>query len=228
MHGAELDDDEISEALKIKVREVNVFGEKPLEESEAQILPFAEVFRPSRAFPGSAGTRTSLYEDSETFLYLAVYNGDGHAFVGRKKAIGDKSEVLKIGVSNAPSRRCGELNAGIPHPTRNGTSLNEGNLCEAFCNSMLQTWQGCFVSGGNNCTMPMAQMVCCFCSQKSLAIQKEKENQNKQHQASHAPHQHQPFNIGCNNQPATGITDHNSDDAKMLLKADLLLAPIVP
>ncbi|WP_341485871.1 GIY-YIG nuclease family protein [Thioclava sp. GXIMD4215] len=114
VHGAELDDDEISEALKIRVREVNVFGEEPLEESDAQILPFAEVFRPSRAFPGSAGTRTSVYEDGETFLYLAVYKGDGHAFIGRKKSIGDKSGVLKIGISNAPSRRCGELNAGIP------------------------------------------------------------------------------------------------------------------
>lgn len=114
VHGAELDDDEISEALKIRVREVNVFGEEPFEESDAQILPFAEVFRPSRAFPGSAGTRTSVYEDGETFLYLAVYKGDGHAFIGRKKSLGDKSGVLKIGISNAPSRRCAELNAGIP------------------------------------------------------------------------------------------------------------------
>ena len=54
------------------------------------------------------------YEDGETFLYLAVYEGDGHALMGRKKSLGDKSVALKVGVTNALKRRCAELNAGIP------------------------------------------------------------------------------------------------------------------
>ncbi|MEG3663104.1 GIY-YIG nuclease family protein [Celeribacter halophilus] len=114
VHGAELDDEEIAEALKIKVREINVYGEAPLANADAPIVPFGEAFPPSRAFPGSAGTRTSVYEDGETYLYLAAYRGDAHAFVGREKETGDKSGALKIGVSKDPHRRCSELNAGIP------------------------------------------------------------------------------------------------------------------
>ncbi len=60
------------------------------------------------------GERTSSYEDGEAYLYLAVYDGDGHGFVGRGKSFGDKSVALKVGVTNAPKRRCAELNAGIP------------------------------------------------------------------------------------------------------------------
>ncbi len=113
-HGTDLDSEEIVQALKIKVREVNVFGEPPVPEADAKVRPFAEVFTPSRAFPGSAGERTSLYEDGDTYLYLAEYTGDGHALLGRKKAFGDKSVILKIGVSNDPARRRDELNQGFP------------------------------------------------------------------------------------------------------------------
>lgn len=114
VHGADLDPDEVAQALKIKVREVNVFGEPPVTGNEAQPIPFAEVFKPSRAFPASFGERTATYEDGESYLYLAVYNGDGHAFIGRKKSFGDKSVALKVGVTSAPKRRCDELNLGIP------------------------------------------------------------------------------------------------------------------
>lgn len=114
VHGADLDPDEIAQALKIKVREVNVYGEPRVAENETPVRPFAEVFRPSRAFPGSFGERTSTFQDGEAYLYLAVYAGDGHAFIGKKKSFGDKSVALKVGVTNAPKRRCAELNAGVP------------------------------------------------------------------------------------------------------------------
>ena len=61
-----------------------------------------------------SGTRMSVYEDGETFVYLARFEGDGYALVSRAKQIGDKSVVMKIGVSNDPTRREGELNSGIP------------------------------------------------------------------------------------------------------------------
>ncbi|WBQ11263.1 hypothetical protein L2D01_05630 [Hyphomonadaceae bacterium ML37] len=114
VHGADLDPDEVAQALKIKVREVNVYGEPPITACEAQVMAFGQTFQPSRAFPGSFGERTSIYEDGETFLYLAAYEGDGHALLGRQKSFGDKSVALKIGVTNALKRRCAELNAGIP------------------------------------------------------------------------------------------------------------------
>ncbi len=113
-HGTDLDADEIVQALKIKVREVSVFGEQPIPEAKAKVQPFAEIFKPSHAFPGSAGERTSIYEDGDTYLYLAEYMGDGNALLGRKRAFGDKSVVMKIGVSNDPVRRRDELNQGFP------------------------------------------------------------------------------------------------------------------
>ncbi|WIV49972.1 GIY-YIG nuclease family protein [Marivivens sp. LCG002] len=114
IHGAELDEDEINEALKIKVREVNVFGEPPVSTEQSEAMPFADVFHPSRAFPNSPGNRTSSYLDGETFLYIAGYSGDSHSFLGRKKKQGDKGIAIKIGISNDPIRRCSELNLGIP------------------------------------------------------------------------------------------------------------------
>ncbi|WP_255731667.1 GIY-YIG nuclease family protein [Phaeobacter sp. B1627] len=114
VHGADLDESETAQALKIRVREVNVFGEPPIEENKAVVVPFAKVFEPSRAFPASFGERTTVYEDGESYLYLAVYDGDGHSFVGKKKTFGNRSVAMKICVTNAPKRREAELNVGIP------------------------------------------------------------------------------------------------------------------
>ncbi len=112
--GRALEADEIAEALKIKVTEVNVFGELPIIESGLSKEPFANAFKPSRGFPGSSGERTSNYVDGETFLYLARFEGDGHALVGKLKQFSDKAVLMKVGVSSEPVRRCEELNSGIP------------------------------------------------------------------------------------------------------------------
>lgn len=114
VHGADLDDDEIEQALKIRVREVNVFGEPPVGTGETGLIPFGQKFKPSRAFPGSHGERTANYEDGIAYIYLAVFEGDGHALLNRRKEFGDKSVAMKIGVTNDVKRRLGELNAGIP------------------------------------------------------------------------------------------------------------------
>ena len=112
--GRALSPAEIETALKIKVTEVNVFGEKPVGESGLADAPFKEEFFPSKAFPGSSGERTSTYTDGETFLYLAKFDGDGAALLGRAKTFSSKSVALKIGVSNDPASRSDQLNAGIP------------------------------------------------------------------------------------------------------------------
>lgn len=106
--------DEVDRALRIKVSEVNVFGEEPIEETSSTPEVLAQSFSPSRAFPGSFGERTSTYEDGPTSLYLARFEGDSFALLGQPKPYGDKSVLTKIGVSNSPERRCGELNSGIP------------------------------------------------------------------------------------------------------------------
>lgn len=55
VHGAALDDEEIAQALKIRVREVNVFGEPQVTEEKPIVRPFADAFKPSHAIPGSFG-----------------------------------------------------------------------------------------------------------------------------------------------------------------------------
>lgn len=118
-----LEKSEIERALKIKVTEVKVFGEIPVSENALVKEPLSKVFKPSRAFPGSSGERTSTYEDGETFVYLARFDGDGHALIGKPKSFGDKSVALKIGISNAPNRRLEELNSGIPPAAKGKWSI---------------------------------------------------------------------------------------------------------
>jgi len=110
----ELTPSEIDLALKVKVTEVNVFGEPPVAETAVKKRPLAEVFQPSRAFPGSFGERTSTYEDGPTHLYLARFIGDGLAVMSLPKPQSDKSDLIKIGVSNDVKRREEELNCGFP------------------------------------------------------------------------------------------------------------------
>lgn len=110
----ELTPSEIDLALKVKVTEVNVFGEPPVPETAVKKRPLAEVFHPSKAFPGSFGERTSDYQDGPTHLYLARFVGDGFALVGLAKPQFDKSDLIKIGVSNDVKRREEELNCDFP------------------------------------------------------------------------------------------------------------------
>jgi hypothetical protein len=106
--------EEVEQALKIKVTEVNVFGEAPVAEPSLNNVTLATALRPSRAFPGSFGVRTANYEDGPTCLYLARFEGDGFALLGGPRPQFDKSVLMKIGVSNDKNRRLAELNAGFP------------------------------------------------------------------------------------------------------------------
>ncbi|MEH0074798.1 GIY-YIG nuclease family protein [Pannonibacter sp. Pt2] len=110
----ELTPSEIDLALKVKVTEVNVFGEPPIAETAVKKRPLAEVFQPSRAFPGSFGERAAVYEDGPAYLYLARFEGDGFAMMCLPKPAFDKTVLIKIGVSNDVKRREKELNCGFP------------------------------------------------------------------------------------------------------------------
>lgn len=105
---------EVELALRIKVTEVSVFGESSLSVEGLKEKPLGQAFEPSRAFPGSFGERTSTCEDGPTRLYLARFDGDGFALLGRPKPPFDKTVLVKIGVSNEVTRRLSELNAGFP------------------------------------------------------------------------------------------------------------------
>ena len=106
--------EEVEQALKIRVTEISVFGEPPLSGRSLVRASLAQAFTPSSAFLGSFGARTSFYEDGPTRMYMARFVGDGFALLGETPRYGDKSVLLKIGVSNDPRRRVQELNSGIP------------------------------------------------------------------------------------------------------------------
>lgn len=105
---------EVELALKIKVTEVNVFGEAPVVHVAPVKQEFGKFFRPSRAFPGSFGERVSTYEDGPTLLYVARFEGDPAALLGRPKTLYDKKVLLKVGVTNDIAAREKQLNAGFP------------------------------------------------------------------------------------------------------------------
>ncbi len=58
-----LTDDEVDLALKIRVKEVRVFGEPELSETASRPTTLENAYQPSRAFPGSFGKRTAEYGD---------------------------------------------------------------------------------------------------------------------------------------------------------------------
>lgn len=71
-----LEPKEVDLALKIRVTEVDVFGQPTLSGVRPSKLSLDQAFQPSRAFPGSFGERTSTYEDAPTQMYLARFDGD--------------------------------------------------------------------------------------------------------------------------------------------------------
>lgn len=114
----ELTPSEIDLALKVRVREVNVYGEPSVAETVASNVTLAEAFSPSSAFPSSFGERISNYEDGPTHLYLARFDGDGVALMGLAKPQYNKNDLIKIGVTNDIKRRLIELNCGFPPATK--------------------------------------------------------------------------------------------------------------
>jgi hypothetical protein len=105
---------EVERALKIRVTEVPVFGEPPIAGGALENSSLAKAFLPSRAFPGGFGERTTTYEDGPTRLYLARFDGDAAALLGKPRAPINSPVLVKIGVSNDISRRQEELNGGFP------------------------------------------------------------------------------------------------------------------
>lgn len=106
--------DEAERALRIKVKEVSVFGEPTLSGMDLVNQQLGQFFRPSRAFLGSFGERASQYEDGPTMLYVARFEGDAAALLGKPKTFYDKKVLLKVGVTNNVAVREKQLNAGFP------------------------------------------------------------------------------------------------------------------
>ena len=106
--------EEVDLALKIRVTEVSVYGEPALAHPPVEKVSLTQVFQPSKAFAASFGQRTSRYENGPTQMYLARFEGNYSALLGRAMSPSDKTVLIKIGVSNDIDRRSSELNAGLP------------------------------------------------------------------------------------------------------------------
>jgi hypothetical protein len=111
---AKLTPEEVETVLQLPVTEVDVYGEPPIGEDAIRDAPFREVFRPSRGVQPSFGKRTSDYADGPHKLYLARFEGDIGALLGRPASTMARRTLVKAGFTNDPKRRCAELNSGIP------------------------------------------------------------------------------------------------------------------
>lgn len=78
----------------------------------------APAFR--RGPPPSPGERTVEIPDGETMLYLMQLEGDCHSIL---PTLTDEHIIIKVGISNSPSRRVTELNQGFPPGSKIGWRL---------------------------------------------------------------------------------------------------------
>ena len=95
------------------VVQVNVFGEPHVEEEASTNGPMEQILKPSRGIPPSIGNRQTVIEDGETQLYLMQFS-EPATFVLGNQAENAGQMLVKVGRSNDPKRRLGELNGGFP------------------------------------------------------------------------------------------------------------------
>lgn len=81
------------------------------------------VLRPSRGLTPVFGGRTSTYDDGENQLYLMLFSPSAELLLGKPVRSGDV--LAKVGRSNDPNRRLGELNCGFPAPAVVGWKLTQ-------------------------------------------------------------------------------------------------------
>jgi len=105
---------DIERVLQLPVTEVDVFGEPPVGVDALKDAPFRQQFVPSRGVPPSFGQRSGEYEDGPHKLYMAKFEGDAAALLGRGNGLPRNQILIKVGMSNAPKRRQKELNSGLP------------------------------------------------------------------------------------------------------------------
>ena len=114
---------EVKRALSHTVRQANVYGEPPVAEEEAQRGQMARILRPSRGVPPKPGKRTANYEDGENHLYLMLLTAKAGALLGPRHRFADYA-LAKVGRSNDPKRRLGEINSGFPESAEFRWSLS--------------------------------------------------------------------------------------------------------
>ena len=102
-------------ALRLPVKQVNVYLEPPVADCKTYV-PLGKLLNPARGIPPSFGERTSTTSDGEHFLYMMKLYGNLAPFLGRDSLTLVNKVLVKVGYSNDPLRRWSEMNSGIPGP----------------------------------------------------------------------------------------------------------------
>jgi hypothetical protein len=111
--GELLTEEEALNSLRLPVAPMNVFGEAPVAAAEEPEFQLQSMFAPSRGISPAFGPRTSEYEDGEHYLYMLQLDGDIAALLGRAASAIESKILVKIGFSNAPTRRRDDHNAAL-------------------------------------------------------------------------------------------------------------------
>ena len=108
-----LEPDEQRRELSHHVRQVNVYGDEPIDVDDLETGTLEHVLSPSKGIPPSFGQRTSTVVDGENHVYLMRFSG-GASFLFGRTGYNDGQALVKVGRSNDPVRRLAEINIGFP------------------------------------------------------------------------------------------------------------------
>ncbi|MVO18585.1 hypothetical protein GO984_22505 [Rhodobacteraceae bacterium CY05] len=108
-----LEPDEHRRALSHHVRQVNVYGEEPVNESDLETGSLKHALRPSKGIPPTYGARSSNMNDGENHVYLMKFSGGAKFLLGHS-GYSEGQALVKVGRSNDPARRLSEINTGFP------------------------------------------------------------------------------------------------------------------
>lgn len=87
-------------------------------------IAMEESLKPSPSIQPTYGERTSNYEDGATYVYLMLFPGGPEVLLGKSRDHVGQA-LVKVGRSDDPERRLGEVNFGFPKPQAQGWELNK-------------------------------------------------------------------------------------------------------
>ena len=113
LRGKLLEPEEQRRAMTHHVRQVNVYGEEPIDAADLATGTLDQVLSPSKGIPPVFGERSSELIDGDNHVYMMLFAGGADFLLGRS---GDHvgQALVKVGRSNDPVRRLSEINAGFP------------------------------------------------------------------------------------------------------------------
>jgi hypothetical protein len=163
-----LNPDECHRALSHPVRQVNVFGEPVIPDSQRSADTLERVLKPSRGIPPSFGGRAANYDDGENQLYLMILSENAEVLMGTSgNHVGHA--LVKVGRSNDPKRRLKEINAGFPDTARvqwllsHRQAFENGEIAHRFENELKAIFDKLFQSqNGEFFTGERKAIVCEF------------------------------------------------------------------